>query len=189
MQDNEIVELFWQRNQSAILHCGAKYGKSLEHTSFSILKSEEDAKECVQDTYFTAWNSMPNDRPDYLGSYLMKIVRNISIDLYRRQKAKKRASGVTLIYEELSECIPDNSGSVFDTMENGALAKIINSFLEQLDTEKRIVFVRRYFYSDSVKDICEKMNMSQSKVKSMLMRMRAGLAEMIRQGGFDTYGS
>lgn len=189
MQDNEIVELFWQRNQSAILHCGAKYGKSLEHTSFCILKSEEDAKECVQDTYFTAWNSMPNDRPDYLGSYLMKIVRNISIDLYRRQKAKKRASGVTLIYEELSECIPDNSASVFDTMENGALARIINKFLEELDREKRIVFVRRYFYSESISDICDSLGISQSKVKSMLLRMRQGLAERIRQEGFDGYGS
>ena len=189
MQDNEIVELFWQRSQSAILHCGAKYGKSLEHTSYSILKSEEDAKECVQDTYFTAWNSMPNDRPDYLGSYLMKIVRNISIDLYRRQRAQKRASGVTLIYEELSECIPDNSASVFDTMENGALSRIINKFLEELEPQKRIVFVRRYFYSDSIGDICQSLNMSQSKVKSMLMRLRAQLAEQIRLGGFDGYGS
>ena len=189
MQDHEIVELFWQRDQSAILQSSAKYGKSLESTSYRIVCSREDAEECVQDTYLAAWNGMPDDRPDYLGAYLMKIVRNLSINLYRKKHAQKRDSGTELVYDELSECIPDNSGSVFDTMENGALAKIINSFLEQLDTEKRIVFVRRYFYSDSVKDICEKMNMSQSKVKSMLMRMRAGLAEKIRQGGFDTYGS
>ena len=187
MQDNEIVELFWQRNQNAILQSSAKYGKSLENTSYGILRSTEDAKECVQDTYFTAWNSMPTDRPDYLGSYLLKIVRNISIDLYRKQRAQKRASGVTLMYEELSECIPDNAPSVFDTMENGALARIINAFLEELESEKRIVFVRRYFYSDSVADISQKMNISQSKIKSMLMRMRQKLAERIRSEGFYEY--
>lgn len=184
MQDNEIVELFWKRDQSAIMQSSVKYGKSLENTSYSILRSTEDAKECVQDTYFTAWNSMPNDRPDYLGSYLMKIVRNISIDLYRRQRAKKRASGVTLMYEELSECIPDNAPSVFDTMENGALARIINASLEELDKEKRIVFVRRYFYSDSIGDISQKLGISQPKIKSMLMRMRQKLAQRIRSEGF-----
>ena len=187
MQDNEIVELFWQRNQSAISWCGAKYGRCLENTSYSILKSEEDAKECVQDTYLAAWNSMPNDRPDYLGSYLLKIVRNISIDLYRRQRAKRRFGGEELIYEELSECIPDNAPSVFDTMENGALARIINAFLKELESEKRIVFVRRYFYSDSIADISQKMNISQSKIKSMLMRMRQKLEERIRSEGFYEY--
>ena len=91
------------------------------------------------------------------------------------------------MYEELSECIPDNAPSVFDTMENGALARIINAFLEELESEKRIVFVRRYFYSDSVADISQKMNISQSKIKSMLMRMRQKLAERIRSEGFYEY--
>ena len=183
MQDNEIVELFWKRDQSAILQSSVKYGKSLEHTSYSILRSEEDAKECVQDTYLAAWNSMPTDRPDYLGSYLLKIVRNVSIDLYRRQRAKKRSFGATIMYEELSECIPDNSPSVFDRMENGALARLINTFLEELDREKRIVFVRRYFYSDSIDDISQMLGISQSKIKSMLMRMRQRLAQLIRSEG------
>ena len=155
MQDNEIVELYWQREQSAILHTSVKYGRSLENTSYAILSSREDAQECVQDTYFAAWNSMPNDRPDYLGAYLMKIIRNLSLNLCRKQHAQKRNAGITLIYEELGECIPDRSGGVFEAMESGALAKIINSFLEGLDKEKRVVFVRRYFYSDSIKDISE----------------------------------
>ncbi len=184
MQDNEIVELFWQRDQSAILQCSAKYGKNLESTSYAIVRSKEDAQECVQDTYFAAWNSMPNDRPDYLGAYLMKIIRNLSINLYRKHHAQKRNTGIPLIYEELSECIPDSGESVFDTMESGNLTRIINKFLEGLEKEKRIVFVRRYFYSDSVKDISDKMNISESKVKSMLMRLRQNLAEVIRREGF-----
>ncbi|MBE6608441.1 MAG: sigma-70 family RNA polymerase sigma factor [Ruminococcaceae bacterium] len=184
MQDNEIVELFWQREQTAILQTSAKYGKSLENTSYAILHSWEDAQECVQDTYFAAWNSMPTDRPDYLGAYLMKIIRNLSLNLYRKQHAQKRNTGITLIYEELSECIPDSDEGVFESMESGALAKIINSFLEGLDKEKRIVFVRRYFYSDSVKDISDKLSISESKVKSMLMRLRRNLAEVISREGF-----
>lgn len=184
MQDNEIVELFWKRDQSAILQTSAKYGKSLEHTSYAIVRSSEDAQECVQDTYFAAWNSMPNDRPDYLGAYLMKIIRNLSINLYRKNHAQKRNTGIPLIYEELSECIPDSGESVFDTMESGNLTRIINSFLEGLDSEKRIVFVRRYFYSDSIKEISDKLSISQPKVKSMLMRLRQNLAEIIRREGF-----
>ena len=184
MQDRDIVDLFWQRDQSAILHSSVKYGKSLESTSYAIVRSREDAQECVQDTYFAAWNAMPDDRPDYLGAYLMKIVRNLSINLCRKQSAKKRDSGVTLIYDELSECIPDNSLGVFEQMESGALASVINSFLEELDTQKRVVFVRRYFYSDSIQEISERLSLSESKVKSMLMRMRQKLAEAIRREGF-----
>ena len=184
VQDHEIVDLFWKREESAILHSSVKYGKSLESTSFAIVRSREDAQECVQDTYLAAWNAMPDDRPNYLGAYLMKIVRNLSINLCRRQSAKKRDSGLTLIYDELSECIPDSSGGAFEQMESGALASVINAFLEDLDKEKRIVFVRRYFYSDSIKEISEKLYLSESKVKSMLMRMREKLAEAIRREGF-----
>jgi RNA polymerase sigma-70 factor (ECF subfamily) len=183
MHDSEIVELFWKRDQRAIMQSGAKYGKSLEHTSYSILKSSEDVAECVQDTYFTAWNKMPTDRPEYLGSYLLKIVRNISIDLYRKKNAQKRSFGEMLVFEELGECIPDTDSGVFDAMENGELARIINRFLSELDAQKRIVFVRRYFYSDSIKEIAEHLSLSESKVKSMLMRMRNNLAKILSEGG------
>ena len=184
MQDISIVDLFWQRNQAAITECELKYGKTLHYTSYSILSSNEDAEECVQDTYVAAWNSMPTDRPQYLGAYLMKIIRNLSINRYRRQNAQKRNAGQTLVYDELCECIPDKEGTVFDTMEKGALAKLIDRFLEGLDKEKRIVFVRRYFYSDSVKNISKSLGISESKVKSMLMRMRMQLAKAIKEAGY-----
>lgn len=182
MQDKEIVELYWQRNQSAILESDKKYGKSLENTSFRILASREDAEECLQDTFLAAWNSMPTDRPEYLGAYLMKIIRNLSIDRYRTKHSGRRYAGETLIYEELDECIPDSGATAFETMEKGALAEIINSFLGGLAKEKRMVFVKRYFCSETIKDISKSMGISEAKIKSMLMRMRKKLAEAIGEG-------
>ena len=183
MKDSEIVDLYWQRDQSAISRTDEKYGKSLVHTSYRILNSREDAEECLQDTYLSAWNNMPDDRPEYLGAYLMKIIRNCSLNRYRHMRAQKRYNGETLAFEELSECISDNASGVFEAMVKGELAGLINEFLATLSDEKRRVFVRRYFFSDSVKDISANMNMSESKVKSMLMRLRQSLEKYLRESG------
>ncbi len=186
MKDSEIVDLYWSRDESAIAESSQKYGKSLENTSYSITRSREDAKECVQDTYLSAWNSMPTDRPEFLGAYLMKIVRNLSINIYRKNQAQKRhLENTPLIFDELAECIPQSPGdSIFEEMEAGRLTRVLNSFLEKLDQEKRIIFVRRYFYSDSVNDIAEKLGLSVSNVKTTLYRTRQKLAEIIRREGF-----
>ena len=191
LEDYEIVALYWERDQAAIAESDAKYGRHLRETSRHILCSYEDAEECAQDTFLAAWHSMPQDRPTYLGAYLMKIIRNISIDRYRKQRAQKRYAGEQLALDELSECIPDLTSSVFDTMERGALAAEINGFLAGLDPEKRMVFVRRYFFSESIREISEKMGISESKVKSMLMRMREKLAARLGRdlsGGGHSYG-
>ncbi len=181
MDDCEIVELYWRRDQSALVQSDLKYGAALEKASHRITGSLQDAQECRSDTLFSAWNRMPTDRPDYLGAYLMKILRNLSLDRWRRQHAEKRFAGQTLVFEELSECIPDGGGSVFDEMEKGALAKKLNAFLAGLEEEKRTVFLKRYFFSESIKEISSETGLSSAKIKSMLMRIRNRLAEFLAE--------
>lgn len=183
MNDKEIVDLYWQRDENAITESDNKYGVRLSSLSRRIVGTEEDAEECVWDTYNRAWNSMPTDRPEYLGAYLSKITRNLSITAYRRMKAKKRSSGVDLVYDELGECLSDESADVFSQMMQGELSAVIDSFLRGLDREKRVVFVRRYFFSEPVKDIARDLNMSEPKIKSMLFRMRESLARLLKEKG------
>ena len=183
MNDKEIVDLYWQRDENAITESDNKYGARLTALSRNILGTDEDAQECVWDTYHRAWGSMPTDRPDYLGAYLSRIARNLSITRYRKMKAQKRSAGVDLIYDELSECLFDVGADVFARMMEGELSRTIDGFLSGLDREKRIVFVRRYFFSEPIKDIARDLNMSESKVKSMLHRMRESLARLLKEKG------
>jgi len=183
MQDNEIVELFWQRNQSAILHCGAKYGKSLEHTSFCILKSEEDAKECVQDTYFTAWNSMPSDRPIYLGAYLAKIIRALSIDKFRSKHSKRRG-GFEELCEELDECIPSEDEPLDAHFERERLRRVLSDFLRELDAQTRVLFVRRYVYFETPAELAQRFSVSANNVNVKLHRARKKLQKILEKEGF-----
>ena len=176
MDDSVIVEMYWQRKDDAITKTDEKYGKMLSGISVSILGCREDAEECVSDTYLKAWHSMPNERPVYLGAFLSKIVRHFSIDRYRKNTADKRGGGE--ICEELTDCIPSRS-DVFDEIENNELSKIIDVFLSKLDEEKRMIFVRRYFYNDSIEDICKRFSVSSSKAKSVLFRLREKLKEQL----------
>ena len=173
MEDFEIVDLYWAREEKAISESDRKYGRMLLSLSFSMLSSHEDAEECVNDTYLAAWNAMPTDRPTYLGAFLSKITRNLSLDRYRASHREKRG-GVEGLLEELTECIPDRS-SVEEEYENGRLADALNAFLASLDAEKRAIFLRRYYYSQSIAEIALSLRMSESKVKVTLHRIREKL--------------
>ena len=153
MEDYRIVDLYWARNESAIAESDRKYGKLLHSLSFSLLSSREDAEECVNDTYLDAWNAMPTARPAYLGAFLSKITRRISIDRWRRLHREKRG-GVQTVLEELTECIPAQ-GSVEEEYESGRVSEALNDFLRRLPTEQRVMFLRRYFYSQATKEIAE----------------------------------
>ena len=179
MEDKKIVDLYWARSETAISETQTKYGKLLYGISFSLLSSREDAEECVNDTYIAAWNSMPDERPEYLCAFLCKIDRRISINKYNSLHRKKRG-GADMIIEELTECIPSGD-DVQGSYENKRLTEAINRFLEGLDTEKRVVFVKRYFYSSSLDEISRQMNISQAKVKSMLFRMREQLYKILER--------
>lgn len=179
MEDHQIVDLYWQRSEHAIGETQQKYGAMLHRVSYSLLSSREDAEECVNDTYLEAWNRMPEDRPSYLGAYLAKIIRCLSVSRFRSAHRQKRggAGAATL---ELSDCIPD-TWSADAEYENGRLADLLNDFLSELDEEKRRIFVRRYFYSDSIEEIAARMGLGKSKVKTTLFRLRGQLRERLEQ--------
>ena len=179
MEDYEIVDLYWERSEKAISETKNKYDKMLTRISYSLLNSREDAEECVNDTYLSAWNQMPTDRPTYLGAYLSKIIRAGSISRFRSQHSKKRG-GFENLCDELDECVPDNY-SIEEEYNNGRLAEIINEFLDNLDEEKRLIFVRRYFYSDSVETIARRSGIGNSKVKVTLYRLRKLLRECLEK--------
>lgn len=184
MEDHRIVDLYWQRNESAISETAAKYGKYLHSISYQILLNAEDAEECVNDTYNDAWQSMPPHRPSILSTFLGKITRRISIDLWRKHSAEKRGGGVTaLALDELEECV-SGTGDVGTEAERLELQRKLNAFLLELPQVDRQVFMCRYWYMDSISDIAKQFACSESKIKSMLYRTRNRLRTMLEKEGY-----
>ena len=177
MEDYQIVDLYWERKERAIAETQKKYGKMLHSLSFSLLSSHEDAEECVNDTYLGAWNTMPSARPMYLGPFLSKITRRLSIDRWRREHREKRG-GIAVVVEELTECIPD-SDTPAEEYERGLLRTELNSFLRTLPEEKRAIFVRRYFYAQPVNMIAREIGSSEANVKIILHRLREQLKQRL----------
>lgn len=183
MNDEEILDLYWQRNEDAITETAIKYGNYCRHIAINILSNKEDAEECVNDTYMHTWDSIPPNRPNIFRTWIGRITRNLSIDRYKYHKAQKRSSNeVELILSELEECIP-SSHNIEKEMEDQEVAKLINQFLEDLSVEKRTIFVRRYFFSDSVRQIAEKYGISENKVKSLLFRTRNSMRKFLEKEG------
>lgn len=184
MQDEQIVALFWRRDEKAIRETEKKYRRYLLKISYQILADLEDSKESVNDTYLKAWNSMPPHRPHILSTYLGRITRQVSIDIYRKKHRKKRqASEYILSLSELEECV--SGGDV--TQQNidfSLLAEAINTYLGQLSSEVRTMFVGRYYYMDSVREVAAYYHMSESKAKSILHRTRTGLKDYLEREGF-----
>lgn len=181
MEDRQIVDLYWARSERAISESELKYGRMLLGISSALLSSDEDAMECLDDTLLAAWNSMPNDRPLYLGAYLSKIIRRISISLFRSKRAKKR-EGTAELTDELLECIPDTD-TTEDKIERGLVREGINEFLFSLDKKKRAIFVLRYFCSRPISDIAAQTGMSEGAVKTSLSRTREGLRVFLAKRG------
>lgn len=182
MEDNDIIELYWKRCEEAITETERKYGRSLHNISYKILYNKEDSEECVMDTYHVAWNSLPPKRPEYFFAYLAKILRNACFGKLDYKCAKKRNTIVVELGEELENCIaaPDEYEKRMDSAEIG---KVISDFLHSKEEIIRIVFVRRYWYMDSVKQIGERFGMTESKVKSLLFRTRKELKKHFDREG------
>lgn len=183
MDDSRIIELYWLRSESAIAETANKYGSYCRYIAYNILRSHEDSEECVSDTYLRAWNAMPPQRPNKLSAFLGKITRNLSLNRLEKQNAKKRGEGQTdLVIEELSECVP-SPVSIEKAVDDILLTEILNGFLEGLAEDKRKIFMRRYWYLCSVKEIAADFNMSESNVKVTLFRLRGELKQILEKEG------
>ena len=183
VNDREIIDLYWSRSESAITETSRKYGCYCRYIAFHILYNDQDAEECVNDTYLRAWSAMPPKRPNRLSTFLGKITRNLSIDRYKQYAAEKRGKGqIELALDELVDCVPD-SNTVEQVSEERLLVESINLFLSTLGIEQRMVFVHRYWYLSSIKEIAQQFCMSESKVKSLLFRLRNGLKTHLEKEG------
>lgn len=179
MQDGQIVELYFARKEEAIAATSAKYNSYCMQIAMNILHNREDSEECVNDTYLAAWNSIPPQRPERLSAYLGRLTRNLSLNRYKSMNAARRGGGeLALSLSELDECIADTSTFEQDAADMG---KLISEFLYTQQKETRQVFVRRYFYNDSIADIADRFGMSDSKVKSMLHRTRLALKAYLEE--------
>lgn len=185
MNDEMIVDLYLSRNQNAISETQQIYGKRLNHLSFNIVKNKEDANECENDTYLNAWNNIPPNSPkDFLFSFLAKITRNISLNLYNKYHTQKRFAHIVELTREMEECIPNPNDQDMKISESD-LTKTINKFLYSLKNIEREIFVSRYWYSESIKEIAITYNFSESKIKSMLMRIRNKMKKYFESEGVE----
>ena len=174
MNDDQIIQLYFDRSEQAIKETDTKYGGYCYSIAYNILTNPEDAEESVSDTYLAAWNTIPPRRPNFLNAFLAKMTRHISIDRWRKLSAKKRGGGeIILALEELEECV--GSHNVETELAKKELTRVLNMFLSSLTETERNVFLCRYWYLDSISAICEQFGYSQSKVKVMLHRTRKAL--------------
>ncbi len=183
MDDQQIIELYWARSESAIAETDKKYGKLCRRIALNILANPQDSEECVSDTYLKVWSVIPPKRPVKLSAFLGKITRNLAINRYEKATAGKRGGGeVPVALEELAECIPDPN-SVERAVDNRILADKLNVFLGGLSVEARKIFMRRYWEVCSVQEIAEIYGISESKVKVSLFRTRGKLRSFLEQEG------
>ena len=183
MDDNRIIELFFARSEQAIAELSSKYGFICDRIAENILNDQLDSEECVNDAYLVVWNSIPPQRPDSLACYVCSIVRNLALKKYHQNTAKKRNSIYDVALEEIAEFIPAKA-SVEDMLQAKELAKCINSFLNVLDPQSRIMFVRRYWHSDSMDELSELFHLSKHYISVRLSRIRKALKKHLIQEGF-----
>jgi len=182
LEDNQIIQLYWDRDSAAITETERKYGAYCKKIARNILESEDDSEECVNDTYLRTWETIPPQRPEVFPPFLGKIVRNIALDRYRYNHAQKRFAKMDSLLSEMEDCIP--SGDTTQELYEAALVSdIINRFLSGLSKEKRIIFVRRYWYAQSIRDISKAFGMNEGQVKSILFRLRSGLKDALEREG------
>ena len=178
MDDSKIIDLFYARSEQAIMELSTKYGAVCSKVAKNILNNSHDAEECVNDAYLGAWNAIPPAKPNPLLTYVCKIVRNISLKIYWRKEAAKRSSHYTIALEEIEACIADTH-TVEAEIETRELARIIESFLDTLTTENRVIFMRRYWFSDSYKDIAEFVGLSEKNISVRLTRIREKMKQYL----------
>lgn len=184
MEDEQIVQLYWERSDRAISETAYKYGTYCRSIAQNILQNPEDAEEIVNDTWLGAWNAMPPHRPGVLSTFLGKLTRRISIDRFRtRTRHKRGGDTVTLALEELNECVPGGQ-DIQQELEQRELVRAIDRFLDTLPDRERRIFLCRYWYLDDIASISARFGFTRSKVKSMLYRIRNKLRTHLQEEGY-----
>lgn len=181
MDDKRIVELFFQRDERALTEMRQKYSRYLHRVAHNILQNEQDAEECVSDTYLRAWNAIPPHHPSRLAVFLGKITRRLALDRYASLTADKRGGGTqAAILEEWRDALPHTDG---DPANDLAVRDALNRFLRQLPADKRRTFIRRYWYGDTIHDIAAAQHSTESRIKMMLARTRDELKTFLEKEG------
>lgn len=182
MEDSEIVALYWLRDEGAIRETDAKYGPLCRRLALDLLGSPEDAEECVNDTYFKAWNSMPEERPGLLRPWLGRVLRNTALDRWRRDHRQKRYDGVERLLSELEDCVPSRRDPQRE-LEAAELGQMIDRWLRSLPQEEERLFLRRYWYGESVKDLAAEARLAPSVLAQRLRRLRLRLRSHLEKEG------
>ena len=183
MEDRQIVELYWQRSERAIAETDRKYGRYCEAIAYAVCSDRQDAEECVNDTWLRAWNAMPDKRPSALGAFLGRITRKLAINLFEHKTRQKRGGGQTILaLEELEDCIPGREDPQRQ-VELEELRQAVGRFVAGLTETEQTVFTARYWYLKSVEEIAERMGFTQSRVKSLLFRLRKRLRRFLEEEG------
>ncbi|MGN0649240.1 MAG: RNA polymerase sigma factor [Oscillospiraceae bacterium] len=181
MKDDEIISQFRARDENAIEHTRQKYGRLIRSVAMGILRSAEDSEECENEVYLRAWNSIPPTIPLYLSAYLCKISRSVAIDRYNYNHAAKR--GEALSIDELSEYLSSGM-SAEDKLTESELTRLLNSFLKSQDYNTRVIFLRRYWFADSIKEIAQRLHISEGTVKVRLSRTNKKLRDYLNKNGY-----
>ena len=182
LDDETIIELFFARSERAIGELAQKYGKLCHRLSHNIVHDWLEAEECVNDAYLAAWNAIPPARPAPLLPYIARIVRNLSLKAYWRKEAAKRSSRYTVALEELEDYIPDRK-TVEEEVDARELVRIIEDFLDGLALENRVIFLRRYWFADSYKEIAGRVGLSEKNVSVRLTRIRKKMKQYLTERG------
>lgn len=181
MDDANIIDLYWARNPDAIEETDRSYGRKLFSLSDRILRNPEDAEETVSDTYMKTWQTLPPQRPNYLFAYLAKLCRFFAFGKLDWKNAAKRKAEVVALTQEMELCIPDEQRD--REVEGKEIGRILNAFLAGLSTENRLIFLRRYWYCETIAEISQRYHISESKVKTRLHRLRNQLRTQLEKEG------
>lgn len=183
MEDQLIIELFTERSEDAIEEMSKQYGRLLKNISYQILRNEQDAEECVNDTYLAVWNKIPPERPDPLSSYVCRITRNISIKKLRSNTAKMRNNHYDLILDELEDCLASDT-QIEDNVIASEMTEYINRYLGKIKQTDRIIFINRYWFCKEIAEIANEMGLSTNYVNVHLHRTRQRLMKYLKKEGF-----
>lgn len=184
MDDISIIGLYWERSENAIKETDIKYGKLCNQLANNILNNKYDSEECVNDSYLTVWNTIPDARPNNFSAFLCRIVKNLSFKRLEHLTAQKRKPEMLISIDELQECIP-SSANIENSYDAAELGKLISSFLRKQNDTHRNIFLRRYWYYDSVKDIAADYQFKAEKVSNILFQMRKKLKKFLEKEGYN----